>query len=190
MMEWRSAPALISFHLQAIFSQLLFSFWQRAAWFCSDRRPDNFMPATPARWNSLPYVICQCNWIVRIHALQYLSFCAIYGLSKHPWIVCASMVPYFEQCNPWIVHIHGLHITYSVCVYIYMCVCVCIYIYIPMPGGSFDVGSALSKPYAREQIYARGQKLVLSSSFSSDEESRRFSFSAVLETWHTDINPL
>ena len=60
-----------------------------------------------------------------------------------------------------------------------------------MPGGGFfDVGSALSKPYAQEQIYARGQKLVLSSSFSSDEESRRFSFSAVLDTWHTDINPL
>ena len=59
-----------------------------------------------------------------------------------------------------------------------------------MPGGSFDVGGALSKPYAREQIYARGQKLVLSSSFSSDEESRRFSFSAVLDIWHTDINPL
>ena len=53
-----------------------------------------------------------------------------------------------------------------------------------MPGGSFDVGGALSKPYAREQ------KLVLSSSFSSDEESRQFSFSAVLDTWHMDINPL
>ena len=59
-----------------------------------------------------------------------------------------------------------------------------------MPGGSFDVCGALSKPYAWEQIYARGQKLVLSSSFSSDEESCRFSFSAVLDTWHTDINPL
>ena len=59
-----------------------------------------------------------------------------------------------------------------------------------MPDGSFDVGSALSKPYAREQIYARGQKLVLSSSFSSDEESHQFSFWAVLDTWHTDINPL
>ena len=59
-----------------------------------------------------------------------------------------------------------------------------------MPGGSFDVGGALSKPYAWEQIYARGHELVLSSSFSSDEESHRFSFSAVLDTWHTDINPL
>ena len=66
-----------------------------------------------------------------------------------------------------------------------------------MPGGYFDVGGVLSKPYAREQIhvyareqihvYARQQKLVLS---SSDEESSRFSFSAVLDTWHTDINPL
>ena len=59
-----------------------------------------------------------------------------------------------------------------------------------MPGGSFDVDGALSKPYAQEQISARGQKLVLSSSFSSDEKSRWFSFSAVLDTWHTDINPL
>ena len=58
-----------------------------------------------------------------------------------------------------------------------------------MPGGSFDVGGALSEPYAREQIYAGGQKLVLLSSFSSDEESCRFSFSAVLDTWHMDINP-
>ena len=42
--------------------------------------------------------------------------------------------------------------------------CLYMYIYIPMPGGSFDVGSALSKPYAR------GQKLVLSSSFFSDDK--------------------
>ena len=66
---------------------------------------------------------------------------------------------------------------------------ICI-LYIPLPGGPFDVGGALSKPYAREQIYARGQKLVLSSSFSSNEERRRFSFSVVLDTWHMDINPL
>ena len=59
-----------------------------------------------------------------------------------------------------------------------------------MPGSSFDVGGALSKPYAWEQIYARGQKLVLSSSFSIDEESRRFSFSTVLDTWHMDVDPL
>ena len=59
-----------------------------------------------------------------------------------------------------------------------------------MSGGSFDVGGALSKPYAREQIYAWGQKLVLSSSFSSDKESHWFSLSAVLDTWNTDINPL
>ena len=39
-----------------------------------------------------------------------------------------------------------------------------------MSGGSFDVGGALSKPYAREQIYAWGQKLVLSSSFSSTKK--------------------
>ena len=52
------------------------------------------------------------------------------------------------------------------------------------------MGGALSKPYAQEQIYAWGQKLVLSSSFSSDEERHRFSFSAVLDTWHMDINPL
>ena len=59
-----------------------------------------------------------------------------------------------------------------------------------MPSGSFNVGGALSKPYALEQIYAPGQKLVLLSSFPSDEESRQFSFSAVLDTWRTDINPL
>ena len=37
---------------------------------------------------------------------------------------------------------------------------------------------------------AWGQKLVLSSSFFSDKESRQFSFLAVLDTWHMDINPL
>ena len=36
------------------------------------------------------------------------------------------------------------------------------------------MGGALSKPYAREQNNAQGQKLVLSSSFYSDEESRQF----------------
>ena len=50
------------------------------------------------------------------------------------------------------------------------------------------MGGVLSKPYAWEQIYARGQKLVLSSSFSSNKERHRFSFSAVLDTWHMDIN--
>ena len=58
-----------------------------------------------------------------------------------------------------------------------------------MPGSSFDVGCALYKPYARE-YNARGQKLVLSSSFFSDKESHWFSFSAVLDTWHMNINPL
>ena len=74
-----------------------------------------------------------------------------------------------------------------------VCVALCAYawhaglsvsIRIPMPGGSFDVGGALSKPYAW------GQKLVLLSSFFSDEKSHWFSFSAVLDTWHMDINPL
>ena len=70
-----------------------------------------------------------------------------------------------------------------ICIYIYIYILINLFIYIPLPGGSFDVGGALSKLYAREKIYAQGQKLVLSSSFSSDEERRRFSFLAVLDTW-------
>ena len=43
---------------------------------------------------------------------------------------------------------------------------------------------------SRYNAQGGGQKLVLSSSFFSDRESRQFSFSAVLDTWHMNINPL
>ena len=40
----------------------------------------------------------------------------------------------------------------------------------------------------RSRYNAWGQKLVLSSSFFSDEGSCQFSFSAVLDTWHMAIS--
>ena len=40
------------------------------------------------------------------------------------------------------------------CIYLFIYLFKYIYflIYIPLPGGPFDVGGALSKPYAQEQI--------------------------------------
>ena len=80
-----SAPAWMSFYLQAIYS-LNFPIWERASWFCSDRWLNSFIPATPACSNSLSYGICQYHWIVRIHALPFVLHGllieeAIHGLS-------------------------------------------------------------------------------------------------------------
>ena len=70
------------------------------------------MPGTPACSNSLPYGICQYHWIVRIHALC-LSLWTIYRLSKQSMNCPRKHGSMLEQRNPWIVHIHSLHITYS-----------------------------------------------------------------------------
>ena len=45
-----------------------------------------------------------------------------------------------------------IYIRVFIYIYILKYIYIYIYIYIPLPGGLFDVGGALSKPYAREQI--------------------------------------
>ena len=62
--------------------------------------------------------------------------------------------------------------------------------HISLPGGPFNVGSAISTIMYGSRWNVGGQNLVLSSSFFSDEESHQFSFLAVLDTWYMNINPL
>ena len=75
-------------------------------------RSVSFMLTTLAYSNSLPYIVCQYHCIDQIYALSFL-FAWSTDWPSNLWIVHASVDPCFEQRNPWIVHIHSLHIILS-----------------------------------------------------------------------------